>query len=144
MSKIDNFRTTIENEIEVEFPDIDGFKLKLVYLDRDELIKLRKHCVVFKFNKGTRQREEEINDDKFLELYSEKVIKGWSGLKTKHLPTLLPVDISGANPEELVTYNPEEALSLLKHSNVIDQFITDCMNDFELFSIQKKEQDVKN
>ena len=137
--------TSSENIIEVEYPDIEGFKLKLAYLTRDDLMKIRKQCLTFKFNKRTRQREEDTDSDKFLEIYSKEVIKGWHGLTIGNLVEFLPVNISEiANPGELIPYSEEEALDLLKNSSVFDQYITDCMNDFELFSIQKKEKTEKN
>ena len=128
----------------VEFPDIDGFMIELVYLNRDDLMKIRNRSLTFKFNKRTRQREEEIDNDKFLEAYSEKAIKNWKGLKAKHLPILFPADISAMDPEENIEYDEEDALELLKNSTIFDQFITDSMNDFEQFSKKKAENDEKN
>ena len=143
MSKIKNLIAK-ETTSWVEFPDIDGFEVELVYLNREDLMKIRNRSLTFKFNKRTRQREEEIDNDKFLEAYSEKAIKGWKGLKAKHLPDLLPVDISNMDSEELIEYNEDEALELLKNSTVFDQFVTDCMNDYEQFSKKKEEEDEKN
>ena len=128
----------------VEFPDIDGFEVNLRFLSREDLMKIRSQALTFKFNKRTRQREEEVDNDKFLEAYSEKAIKGWSGLKYKNLPLLFPADISGANGEEEIEYSPEEALELLKNSTLFDQFVTDAMNDFEQFSKTKAETNEKN
>ncbi len=115
----------------VDYPEIDGFKVELVYLNREDLMKIRNRALTYKFNKRTRQREEEIDNDKFLEGYAEKAIRNWSGLKAKHLPDLLPADISDMDPEEDI-------------ETVFDQFITDCMNDYESFSKKKVEEDVKN
>ena len=143
MSKIKNLIAK-ETTSWVEFPDIDGFEVELVYLNREDLMKIRNRSLTFKFNKRTRQREEEIDNDKFLEAYSEKAIKGWKGLKAKHLPDLLPVDISNMDSEELIEYNEDEALELLKNSTVFDQFVTDCMNDYDQFSKKKAEEDEKN
>ena len=143
MSKIKNL-VAKETTSWVEFPDIEGFEIELVYLNREDLMKIRNRSLTFKFNKRTRQREEEIDNDKFLEAYSEKAIKGWKGLKAKHLPDLLPVDISNMDSEELIEYNEDEALELLKNSTVFDQFVTDCMNDYEQFSKKKEEEDEKN
>ena len=92
-----------------------------------------------KWNKRTRQREEELDNDKFLEAYAQKAIKGWKGLKVKHLPVLMPVDISEMNGNDDIVYSEEEALDLLKNSAIFDQFVTDSMNDFEQFSKKKKE-----
>ena len=143
MSKIGNLIAK-ETATWVEFPEADGFEINLVYLTRDDLMKVRNRALTYKFNKRTRQREEEVDNDKFLEAYAEKAIKGWRGLKVKHLPILLPVDISTLDGEENVEYTEDDALDLLKNSTIFDQFITDCMNDFEQFSTKKKEEDVKN
>ena len=128
----------------VDYPEIDGFKVELVYLNREDLMKIRNRALTYKFNKRTRQREEEIDNDKFLEGYAEKAIRNWSGLKAKHLPDLLPADISDMDPEEDIEYDEEDSIELLKNSTVFDQFITDCMNDYESFSKKKVEEDVKN
>ena len=89
----------------VDYPEIDGFKVELVYLNREDLMKIRNRALTYKFNKRTRQREEEIDNDKFLEGYAEKAIRNWSGLKAKHLPDLLPADISDMDPEEDIEYD---------------------------------------
>lgn len=143
MSKISSLIAT-EKVIEVEFPDIDGFVVSMVYLTREDLTKIRNQSLTYKFNKRTRQREEDVDSDKFLNFYVEKAIKGWRGLKFKHLPQLLPVDISNSNGEEEIPYSHEEAYELVKNSTVFDQFVTDTMNEFEKFSVIKKEEDEKN
>ena len=143
MSKIKSLLAK-ETVTTVEFPEIDGFMVDLVYLNRDELMKIRNRSLTFKFNKRTRQREEEVDNDKFLEAYSEKAIKGWSGLKYKNLQLLFPNKIYGENGEEEIEYSPEEALELLKNSTLFDQFVTDAMNDFEQFSKTKAETNEKN
>jgi len=143
MSKIKNL-VAKETTTWVEFPDIDGFEVNLRYLTREDLMKIRNASLSYKFNKRTRQREEEVDNDKFLEHYAEKAIVGWKGLKAKHLPVLLPVDISSMEANENIDYSEEEAVELLKSSTVFDQFITDAMNDFEQFSKQKAETDAKN
>ena len=143
MSKIKNLIAK-ETTSWVEFPDIDGFQVNLRYLTREDLMKIRNQALTFKFNKRTRQREEEIDNDKFLEAYAEKAIVGWRGLKAKHLPILLPVDISGMDANDEMEYSEDDAIELLKNSTIFDQFITDCMNDFEQFSKKKTEEDSKN
>ena len=75
---------------------------------------------------------------------AEKAIAGWKGLKAKHLPVLLPVDISAMDANDEIDYSIDDAIELLKNSTIFDQFITDCMNDFEQFSKRKVETNVKN
>ena len=143
MSKISNLIAK-ETVVEIEFPDIEGFVVKLVYLGRDDLLKIRNSSLAYKFNKRTRQREEEVDNEKFVEEYARRAIKGWKGLTIGALPKLLPVDISSLNPKDVVEYSEEDALDLLKNSTVFDQFVTDAMNDYEKFSINKRELDTKN
>ena len=143
MSKIKNMIAE-QSSVWVEYPDIDGFEVNLAYLNREDLMKIRNSALTFKFNKRTRQREEEIDNDRFLENYAEKAIIGWKGLKIKHMPALMPVDISGMDGDENIDYSNEDAIELLKNSTVFDQFITDTMNDFEQFSKKKADTDVKN
>jgi hypothetical protein len=143
MSKIKNMIAE-QSSVWVEYPDIDGFKVNLQYLTREDLMKIRNASLTYKFNKRTRQREEEIDNDRFLENYAEKAIVGWKGLKVKHMPALMPVDISGMDGDENIDYSSEDAIELLKSSTVFDQFITDTMNDFEQFSKKKAETDAKN
>ena len=57
---------------------------------------------------------------------------------------LLPVDISSMDSEEDIEYSVEEARDLVTNSTIFDQFITDTMNEFEQFSITKRETDEKN
>ena len=87
---------------------------------------------------------EEIDNDKFIELYAEKAVIGWRGFKVKHLTQLFPANIEGLDPNEDVEFSLEDAIELLKNSTVFDQFVTDAMNDFEKFSKTKKDTDSKN
>ncbi len=133
-----------KSSVWIEYPDVAEFSVNLNYLTREDLMKIRNASLTYKFNKRTRQREEEVDNDRFLENYAEKAIIGWKGLKVKHMPALMPVDISGMDIEEDVDYSNEDAIELLKNSTVFDQFITDAMNDFEQFSKKKAETDSKN
>ena len=144
MSKIKSLLVSGDKTIDVDFPDVDGFVVTISYVPREDLVKIRNQALVYKFNKRTRQREEEVDNDKFVEAYAERVIKGWKGLKIKHLPKLLPADISSLNPEDEIVYSQEEALELLRNSSIFDQFITDTVNDLEAFSVKKRETTVKN
>ena len=143
MSKIKNLIAE-KSSVWVEYPDIDSFSVNLKYLTREDLMKIRNSSLTYKFNKRTRQREEEVENDRFLENYAEKAIVGWKGLKVKHMPALMPVDISGMDVDDDIEYSNEDAIELLKNSTVFDQFITDAMNDFEQFSKKKTEADSKN
>ncbi len=133
-----------EKVTSVEFPDIDGFVVDLCYIGRERMVKIRNQSLEYRFNKRTRQREEEVNNEKFLEAYAEAVIKNWSGLTIRGLSNLIPVDTSSVDPSEAVPYTAEDALLLLKNSTIFDQFITDSINNFEVFERDSKEAAIKN
>lgn len=143
MSLVKNLMVT-EKVTEIEFPDIDGFKVNVCYIGRDRLIKIRNGALVYKFNKRTRQREEEVDNDKFLEAYADAVIKGWSGLTVKGLSHLIPVDMTKMDPKQEIPYSAEDALDLLKNSAIFDTFITDTLNDFDNFEQDRRDSDAKN
>lgn len=143
MSMIKNLMIN-DKIIEVEFPDSDGFFVNLAYLSRDKLVKIRNRSLVVKFNKRSRQREEEVDNEKFLEEYARETIKGWRGLTIRELARIMPIETANANLDQQVPYTEEDALALLQGSPIFDQFVTDCMNDFELFERDKADAQIKN
>ena len=68
-----------EEIAEFDFEGLDGFTVKLCYLGRDKLNKLRKDCVVRKISRG--EVDETLDLVKFNTMYSKEVVRGWSGLK---------------------------------------------------------------
>ena len=132
-----------EKVVEVEFPDSDNFYVSLTYLNREKLTKIRNRSLTIKFNKRSRQREEEVDNEKFLEEYAREVVRGWRGLTIRELARLMPIETAGANLEQEVPYSEEDALELLRNSTIFDQFVTDCQNDFEVFEKDKTDSQVK-
>lgn len=127
---------TPSKTVEFDYPGLDGFKVKLCYLSREELVKLRNRCVSQVFNKKTRQFEEKIDDDKFLKEYTSGVIKDWSGLKLKFLKHLLLVNEVEDEEYEL-PFNEENVEILMKNSGDFDQWVTEMVGDLENFTTPK-------
>ncbi len=119
----------------LEFPGYDGFKIKVTYLAREELLKLRKKSVSTKINRRTRQPEEELNEEVFLKEYTKAVIKGWSGLKMKYLVQLIPVDEDKiADMEKELPYTLENAQIMMENSNDFDAWLTEVVGDLANFT----------
>lgn len=120
--------------IEVDYPGLDGFKVSVAFLSREEIVKIRKKAskVVWK----NRQQTEELNEDLFLKLFVDATIKGWTGLKYNYLKELVLVDISKIkNPEkEELQYSTENALALMKGSAEFDSFISETTNNLQTFT----------
>jgi hypothetical protein len=127
---------TSSKTVEFEFPELDGFIVQLNYLAREEMVKLRNKCVSQKFNKKTRSFEESLDDDKFLELYVESVIKGWKGLKLEYLSSLILIN-EGYDPESELEFSVENANVLMKNSNTFDTWVTEMVGNLENFTNPK-------
>jgi len=117
----------------VEFPGLDGFEVELANLSRKELIALRKRCTQNKFNRKTRAFEEVLDDDKFLEQFTDATVKNWKGLKLKYLEDLVLVEIGSNDPEKEMEYTTENAIVLVENSNEFDNWLNEVVFDLENF-----------
>jgi hypothetical protein len=132
-----------KNEVVVAFPRFKSFKLNMRYIPRDELAAIREKTVTISFNRVTRTREEQVDTDKFMDTYIQKAITGWSGLTYEIITALVPVQVDASKLQEEIPYSHEDALWLVKNSTEFDTFISDTMNDVNLFSATTKEEDLK-
>lgn len=121
----------------IDFPGMPGFNISLCYLSRDELLKLRKRCINTKFNRKTHQPEEVLDEEKFLVEYVSSVIKGWSGLKLKHLEELLLIDAGDLDPDTELPYSQDEAEMLMRNSSSFDEWVTETVGELENFTKSK-------
>jgi len=128
---------TPSKTVTIDFPGYKGMSIDLCYLAREELIKLRKKCLTTKFNRKTRQPEEELDEEKFLTEYCKAVIKGWKGLKFQYLEELLLVDVSDLDPNDTLPYTQENAELLMKNANDFDTWVTETVGDLENFTSNK-------
>ena len=128
---------TPSKTVTLEYPGIDGLTIDITYLAREELLKLRNRCLKQKFNKKTRQFEEQLDDDRFLTEYVKGVIQGWTGLKYKNLGELLLVDVSHLDPEDELPFSQENGELLMKNSSDFDTWVTEITSDLENFTESK-------
>ena len=128
---------TPSKTVTIDFPGYKGMSVDLCYLAREELVKLRKRCVTTKFNKKTRQPEEDLDEERFLVEYCKAVIKGWKGLKYKYLEELLLVDISALDPEDELAFTLENSELLMRNASDFDTWVTETVSDLENFTGNK-------
>ena len=117
----------------VEFPGLDGFEVELANLSRKELIALRKRCTTNKFNRKTRAFEESLDDEKFLEHFTNATVKGWRSLKLKYLEDLVLVELGSNDPDKEMEYTIENAIVLVENSNEFDNWLNEVVFDLENF-----------
>jgi hypothetical protein len=117
----------------VEFPGLLGFEVELANLSRKELVNLRKKCTINKFNRKTRQFEDELNDEKFVVEFTKATVKGWKGMKLSYLEDLLLVDLKGQDPEAEMEFTEENAQQLVENSSEFDNWLNEVVFDLENF-----------
>jgi len=120
-------------EVWVDFPGLSGFKVKVANLSRKELLALRKRCTVQKFDRKTRQLNEELDDEKFVVEFTGAVVKGWEGLTLEHLETLLLIDTEGKDMSEELPYSIDNAEVLVSSSTEFDTWLNEVVFDLDNF-----------
>lgn len=128
---------TPSKTVSIEMPGFEGFEVKLTYLAREELLKLRNRSVKQVLNKKTRAYEEQLDNDKFLVEYCKAIIKGWKGLKYKYLEELLLVDTSEVDLDDDLAWTHENAEILMKNSGDFDNWVSETVGELENFTKSK-------
>jgi len=122
----------------VEFPGLNGFEVELANLSRKELTNLRKKCTINKFNRKTRQFEDELNDEKFVIEFTKATVKNWKGLKLEFLQDLLLVDLEGQDSNKEMEFSEENAQVLVENSSEFDNWLNEVVFDLENFRTKIK------
>ena len=117
----------------IEFPGCEGFEVEVANLSRKELVNLRKKCLKTRFDRKTRQAEEELDDEKFVNEFTKATIKNWKGFKLKYLEDLLLVDLTDSDPEDELEYNFENAHALVSNSTEFDNWVNEVVFDLANF-----------
>lgn len=133
MSKLSSFLKT-KLEAWVPFEGFDGFEVKLAYLSRDELNKIRIACTRTSFNPKTRQKEETVDSELFVKAFVGAAVLDWKGFTLEHATKLLPIEVpADVDLASTIDYSPEDALALAKDSSVFDGWLNDTIFDLEMF-----------
>ena len=127
----------------VEFPGLLGFEVELANLSRKELTNLRKKCTINKFNRKTRQFEDELNDEKFIVEFTKATVKDWKGLKLGYLQDLLLVDLKGQDSEAEMEFSEENAQQLVENSSEFDNWLNEVVFDLENFRNEEQGKTTK-
>ena len=129
---------TPTNTVEFDYPGCEGFKVKLCYLAREELMRLRTRCVSQVFNKKTRGYEEKMDDDKFLVEYTKAVIKGWTGFQLGYAKNMLLLgDLTPDQETQELEFSQDNVEVLMKNSGDFDTWVTEQVGELENFTQSK-------
>ena len=129
-----------EKVVSFEFPGCEEFKVDLAFLSKESNQQLWKKCQRQVIDSKTRKARDEFDEDLFLDLYTRAVVKGWSGFKYKYLPELVLADIPEGKDEEELDYSHENALTLIKSSNIFDMWVGEVISDIANFTTKNSEK----
>jgi hypothetical protein len=119
----------------VPFDGLPGFEVKLAYLARPELERIRKASTRPVFKKH--QKEDELDGDMFMKHYVKASILDWKGLTLEYASQLLPIEVPKDIPlNETIDFSPEEALSLVKNSPEFDKWLNEIVFSLDSFRSQ--------
>lgn len=119
--------------VEVDFPGLEGFTVTLSAISRELSRQLREKSEVSKIDSKLRVPVTELDEEKFVQLFTEAAIKDWKGLKFKYMSDLLLVDESKIEDlDACVPFSKENAIELIKHSQIFDTWINE-----QVFSIDR-------
>ena len=117
----------------VDFPGLPGFSVEVANLSRKELNGLRKRCTTQKFDRKTRQVNENLDEDKFVVEFSLSTVKNWKGLTLDHLSSLLLIDTEGQDLTKELEYSIENAETLVSSSTEFDTWLNEVVFDLDNF-----------
>ncbi len=118
----------------VEYPGLEGFKVTFSAMSKQVSTKIHSECKENVFDKVSKQHVDRINEDKFVKAFAKEAIKGWTGLKWEYLQEFLLVDMSLIeDPEAEMPYTEEDAIELLKGSNVFEAWVNEVVFDLNSF-----------
>jgi hypothetical protein len=120
-------------EVWMEFPGVEGFEILVTNLSRKEMMKMRKACTTQKWDKKVRGLIEALDEEKFVEVFCEKTIKDWRGLKLKDVAGLVLMDIGAEDPEQNVEFTLENAQLIMENSVEFDNWLNDVVFDLDNF-----------
>jgi len=116
----------------------DAFEVKVAYLSREELVKLRNSATRVTFNSKTRQKEETVDSDLFIKEFIKAVVLDWKGLTLEAATKLLPLEIpEGVDLTQEIEFSQENALDLAKNSPAFDGWLNDVCFDLEAFRTRR-------
>lgn len=122
-----------EKTVSFPYPGCDKLYFDLTYLSTAELKSINNKCKTNRINKKTRQVEQILDDDLFLELYIGKAISGWKGFKLKYLKEFALAEVPKGDEEIELNYSEDNALELIQNSQIFDNWVSDTISDLGNF-----------
>ena len=129
----------------LEYPNIEGFKVKLRYLGKRELKEIYNDCISTIIDPKTRTSVERLNKEKFANIMAERVVLDWEGLTIKGLNKLVPVELTEiTDMNEVISSSFDNKKELLENSSDFDGWVTETTRELSNFNDEAKTVETKN
>lgn len=124
-------------EVELEFPGLEGFKVRVGAISREMMRRLHKDSTKTVIDSRLKMPVEKLDEEKFAAAFCNAAVKGWSGLTYTHLSELLLIDTSDIpDMEEEISFDPESAMTLIRESQAFDSWLNEVVFDIAKFRKQ--------
>ena len=133
MSKLSTYlKGKLEAWVPVE--GFDGFEVKLRYLSKEDINKIRQAATRVNFTSRSRVRTDELDSELFIREFIKATVVEWKGFTLKIASQLLPIVIpEGVSDDEPIDFSLEEALTLVKESSFFDNWLNEVVFDLQTF-----------
>lgn len=129
----------------LNYPDVEGFKVKLRYLGKRELKDIYNDCITNVIDPKTRTSVERLNKEKFANIMAERVVIEWEGLTLKGLNKLVPLDPEQVTDGNIIVESTfENKKELLENSSEFDGWVTETTRELSNFSEDIKVKETEN
>ena len=132
-----------EKTVTFDFPGCPGFTVDLTFLSKERNQQLLKKCMTTKFDSRTRQPKEELDEDLFVQVYTDAILKGWKGLKLKYLKELVLIDVPEEMEDDELAFTSTNAVDLMKSSITFDNWVSDQVGDLGKFTTSNSKSSPK-
>jgi len=119
-------------EVNMDYPGMDGFVVKLNYIPQTQVRKMLKKCTTTSFN-SKRKLTESLDDELFSKTFAKSAIKGWEGLTVEYIKELMVVEIEVPDETE-VPFNSDNLEGLIENSSEFSTWITEVISDVSNFN----------
>lgn len=141
--------TSVEGGVRIPWDENGDVGFIVQYCGKSAIAKARKSSLTKQLNRKTHQYEEILDDDKFDYEIMKNTIKGWWGLKVKHLKEILDprVDLSALKGQEEVEidFSPDNLDLIINNYNLtFSRFISGASLDIEIYTKHQEEEEIKN
>lgn len=113
---------------------LDGFEVKLGYLSREDINKIRQAATRVSFNNRARVKQEEFDQDIFIKEFIKATVLDWKGFTIKVASQILPVVVpEGVSEDTVIEFSVEEATTLARESTFFDTWLNEVVFDLQTF-----------